>query len=547
MQKGPGFYQQHQGNRMVYSKHVQQLPNLSSQNSLMQAPMQTRPTFVSTSETHIRPIVENRMPIYSQGQPSEVTPGYPNHPYHVQGQYQNIQQFTPPYGNNYMPRNPQYPSVYVVPQGVAPQGGNYTNNPVVIAPTINPASQSHQIANQPQQQSQHLYPQMSSSQPPPIIQQQQQNDASFQKKRTAIKLTDPNTGKDLTNEVFTKKPVIKPAPVANSEENIKAKTAALFAAQVAKKIAASSEAEEGPQIETKADISEAAENETNKELTLPKETTSTEQNDSVDDSQNVNDADVSKNENGVTEIKITKTVNLVGSDKPADDVIEKILETKVPLENSPDTSQIILSDDLVLPPSGVDTPSVTNASAIPVEVPLISSCETDAPKGEPVSQLSEGDGFVDKNITDDVQEVPPVIKNIDSVQELAGKEKVGPGKPSESQNTQPIPKGTEIPRIKEVPVNPTVESVVEGAVEDNVEKKEETSVTKTVTQTNSDVEIKTKGVSLPDPNAAETNENIQFMSEESEECKFKTESDSILSSSKIEQNVTDQDKKRNNS
>merc|ERR1712142_640398 len=266
MQKGPGYYHHHQqqqqqrpprGNQMVYSpQQLNQLPNLSSQhnNTLMQAPMQTgpRPSFGAggPNDTHgIRPMVGTRMPMNHQyGQqsagPTDVGGGYGSpqfHAYHVQTQ-NNMSQFTSSYGNhaNYLPRGGSgYSPVYVVPQS-----SGYGSN-VVIAPS---PSQGHQAqTQQPQQQQQHVYSQhgnVHASQQPHLQQQQQQQQqqADHQpKKRTTIKLTDPNTGKDLTSEILTKKnSKTTPAkPTANPDESIKAKTAALFAAQVAKKIAGS--------------------------------------------------------------------------------------------------------------------------------------------------------------------------------------------------------------------------------------------------------------------------------------------------------------------
>jgi len=250
---------------VLYPQQLQQIPNVSTQQNtpLLQAPMQTQgqPTYVSSPDTQtIRPMVGGRMPQYGtyptgtysqQGQPTEVvTPGYPSHAYHVSAQTQfmqnGMQQFTPNYGNmNYPPRNSQYPPVYVVQQGVVPPG-NFGNN-VVIAPQMNSStSQSHQIQTPPRQQQQHMFPPMPANvhtpQPPIIQQQQAQPEAPSPKKRTAIKLTDPNTGKDLMSEIISKKKAASTAkPVENPDESIKAKTAALFAAQVAEKIAGSTQ------------------------------------------------------------------------------------------------------------------------------------------------------------------------------------------------------------------------------------------------------------------------------------------------------------------
>jgi len=242
------------GNQMIYS--TQQLqpiqPNLSSQQaSLIQGPMQTqgRPVFSNSAEAQsIRPLGTGRMPqyggtsyitsAYTQGQTTEVTSGFPAHSFHIQQPAQFMQngnlQFQS-YGNmNYPQRSSQFPPqpVYVVQQG------NYANN-VVLAPQMQ-STQNHPIQNSPQQ---HIYPQITnvhSNQsainlmPPP-------DQPSQQKKRPTIKLTDPNTGKDLTSEILSKKkekPVTS-TPAPTPDENIKAKTAALFAAQVAEKIAGS--------------------------------------------------------------------------------------------------------------------------------------------------------------------------------------------------------------------------------------------------------------------------------------------------------------------
>merc|ERR1719427_556430 len=230
----------------------------------MQAHAGPRPTFQSagpTDTSHIRPIVGPRMPMNAyahQGAPQEggygghTPPQY--HTYHVQTQ--NNMPFTSSYGNpNYLPRGggSGYSPVYVVPQSVVPQSGGYGNN-VVIAPQ---PSQGHQpqAAQQQQQQQQHIYAQhgnVHTSQASHMQQQQSQQQAQqqqqqpqqqsdqFTKKRPTIKLTDPNTGKDLTSEILTKKNAKTNAkPAVNPDESIKAKTAALFAAQVAKKIAGS--------------------------------------------------------------------------------------------------------------------------------------------------------------------------------------------------------------------------------------------------------------------------------------------------------------------
>merc|ERR1711931_303884 len=215
----------------------------------MQAHAGPRPTFQSagpTDTSHIRPIVGPRMPMNAyaqQGAPQEggygghTPPQY--HTYHVQTQ--NNMPFTSSYGNpNYLPRGggTGYSPVYVVPQSVVPQSGGYANN-VVIAPQ---PSQGHQpqAAQQQQQQQQHIYAQhgnvhtsqashmqQQQSQQQAQQQQQQQSD-QFTKKRPTIKLTDPNTGKDLTSEILTKKnPKTNAKPAVNPDESIKAKTAAL--------------------------------------------------------------------------------------------------------------------------------------------------------------------------------------------------------------------------------------------------------------------------------------------------------------------------------
>merc|ERR1712168_247703 len=209
----------------------------------MQAHAGPRPTFQSagpTDTSHIRPIVGPRMPMNAyaqQGAPQEggygghTPPQY--HTYHVQTQ--NNMPFTSSYGNpNYLPRGggTGYSPVYVVPQSVVPQSGGYANN-VVIAPQ---PSQGHQPQAAQQQQQQ----QQSQQQAQQQQQQPQQQSDQFTKKRPTIKLTDPNTGKDLTSEILTKKNAKTSAkPAVNPDESIKAKTAALFAAQVAKKIAGS--------------------------------------------------------------------------------------------------------------------------------------------------------------------------------------------------------------------------------------------------------------------------------------------------------------------
>merc|ERR1712212_87110 len=215
----------------------------------MQAHAGPRPTFQSagpTDTSHIRPIVGPRMPMNAyaqQGAPQEggygghTPPQY--HTYHVQTQ--NNMPFTSSYGNpNYLPRGggTGYSPVYVVPQSVVPQSGGYANN-VVIAPQ---PSQGHQpqAAQQQQQQQQHIYAQHGNVHTSQASHMQQQQSDQFTKKRPTIKLTDPNTGKDLTSEILTKKSAKTNAkPAVNPDESIKAKTAALFAAQVAKKIAGS--------------------------------------------------------------------------------------------------------------------------------------------------------------------------------------------------------------------------------------------------------------------------------------------------------------------
>merc|ERR1711936_649152 len=122
--------------------------------------------------------------------------------------------------------------------------GSYGGN-VVIAPQQNHHQQQPQPTQAHMYQHGGIHGSQAPSQPQAAQQQQQQQQQQapqeqYQKKRTAIKLVDPNTGKDMTSEVFTKKrPEVKKAPPVNSEESIKQKTAALFAAQVAKKIAGS--------------------------------------------------------------------------------------------------------------------------------------------------------------------------------------------------------------------------------------------------------------------------------------------------------------------
>ena len=255
MQKGPYYHQQQQQvrqqqphgpqprpNQMVYSQpqqQINQLPNLS--NSHMQAPMQTgpRPTFGAAGPTDshtIRPIAGPRMPMNAHyvGSPQEggfgghTPPQY--HAYHVQTQ--NNMPFTSSYnpGGYMQPRAGAPGGYYVVPQNVVPHSTAYGNN-VVIAPQAGGGGAAHQ-----QQASQHH---MQQSQQP---QQQQQapKPEQQQKKRPTIKLTDPNTGKDLTGELLAIKDAKTNAkPVVNPEENIKQKTAALFAAQVAKVVAGS--------------------------------------------------------------------------------------------------------------------------------------------------------------------------------------------------------------------------------------------------------------------------------------------------------------------
>merc|ERR1719354_1312334 len=219
--------------------------------------MQTgpRPTFGSAgpTDTHsIRPIVGPRMPINAhyagQGSPQEggfgghTPPQY--HTYHVQTQ--NNMPFTSSYNPNYLPRAGGPGGYYVVPQNVVPQSGAYGNN-VVIAPQTGGA---HQQPPAQQQQQHNIYAQhgtVHTSQPSHMqpqqsqqTQQQAQQPDQLQKKRPTIKLTDPNTGKDLTGELLAKKNAkTAPKPVVNPEENIKQKTAALFAAQVAKVVAGS--------------------------------------------------------------------------------------------------------------------------------------------------------------------------------------------------------------------------------------------------------------------------------------------------------------------
>jgi hypothetical protein len=127
----------------------------------------------------------------------------------------------------------------------------------VIAP-VPVTSQAHNMTAAPQQQQgrppqQHIYnipANVHTSQQSPILQQQpqptpqlqQQQQQQQQQKRTAIKLVDPKTGKDITDETF-KNDVKKkqaPPPVGNitTDENgdLKAKTAAQFAAQIAEKL-----------------------------------------------------------------------------------------------------------------------------------------------------------------------------------------------------------------------------------------------------------------------------------------------------------------------
>merc|ERR1711962_1681612 len=212
----------------------------------------------------IRPIVGTRMPMNAyaqQGSPQEggygghTPPQY--HAYHMQTQ--NNMPFTSSYGNpNYLPRGggSGYPPVYVVPQNVVPQSGGYGNN-VVIAPQPSQGHQQQQAQQQQQQQAQ----------------QQQQQPQQTEKKRPTIKLTDPNTGKDLTSEILTKKnSKTNPKPAVNPDESIKAKTAALFAAQVAKKIAGSTPPPTAEKTEDQPEGVEKAEEEPAQQLSGNKST-----------------------------------------------------------------------------------------------------------------------------------------------------------------------------------------------------------------------------------------------------------------------------------
>lgn len=256
------YYQS--GNQMIYSTQPLQpiQPDLSSQQaSLMQGQMQTqgRPVYSNSAEPQpLHASATGRMPqyhggtsyitsTYTQGPTTEVTSRFPTHSYHMQqpGQFMpNGNMQFQSYGNiKYAPRGSQFPPqpVYIV------QPGNYASN-VVLAQQMQ-SNPSHQIQNSQQQ---HMYPQMAnvhsspsaiSMMPPPPAEQ-----AAQPKKRPAIKLTDPNTGKDLTNEILAKKKekAVVPPPAPNPDENIKAKTAALFAAKVAEKIAGSTHQPENP-------------------------------------------------------------------------------------------------------------------------------------------------------------------------------------------------------------------------------------------------------------------------------------------------------------
>ena len=110
-----------------------------------------------------------------------------------------------------------------------PSSGN-----MVLTPQIQ-TNQTHQMQNPPrqqqqQQQQQPMYPQMANVHNPVtssmnLIQQQQQPPPEqASKKRTAVKITDPSTGKDV---VLTKTPPVATQPPPPQDENINAKFAAL--------------------------------------------------------------------------------------------------------------------------------------------------------------------------------------------------------------------------------------------------------------------------------------------------------------------------------
>merc|ERR1712048_663043 len=142
----------------------------------------------------------------------------------------------------------QYQPVYTQQTGYNPQmyvvrqsnPGNYVvhQQPMPQNPPQTMQQPRPVFIQQPQQIQHHSA--TTAAHPPPETHSQPQ------KKRTAIKLTDPNTGKDLTNEVFKKKEKTPPAPrqsapikitapqpSSSSSSNEKLKANAAFAAQVA--------------------------------------------------------------------------------------------------------------------------------------------------------------------------------------------------------------------------------------------------------------------------------------------------------------------------
>jgi len=245
--RGQTHYNPQTNQQMIYQQQIPNqapmiqgtLPHMyTSQPQQLRA---TAPMNMNTGRMHqfagAQPFIPNAA--YAPNQRNDGIQSYQSYP--MQQQY-NMNAGSSPYQYQqvgYQPANTRnyQPIVYI------PAAGAYGSN-VIMQPQMSTNSVPHMtsqpqvVYNQnPMPSSQHSQAQI--HQP---IQPDQMNQT---KKRSAIKITNPNTGKDVTNEVLKKKPektttpssgyssASSTPPLQQQKEEEKAKIQAAFAAQVA--------------------------------------------------------------------------------------------------------------------------------------------------------------------------------------------------------------------------------------------------------------------------------------------------------------------------